>query len=227
MNSQPIVALKRSLLPSLLLAVCLPGFTARGGFATIPYGSDFESGLLDTNHWSLGGSWGLTTETARSGTNSLADSPQTVYAANADSHATLGVDLRRATRPTLSFWQSYAVQPDRDFNFIEVSADQGATWTRWSAWTGLSGPNWHQVRVDLEDYAGRETLIRWRLKADGSTQYDGWYIDDVQVEDNAAVAAYPFYDFMDTTNTVTNWLNAAWRPESDDRRANHHDAARA
>ena len=89
-----------SLLAATTWALAL---SAQAGYAPFPYATDFESGLLNTNYWTLQGTWGLSTEAAKSGTNALTDSPQGVYAANDDSAAILGVNLRRAVRPRAEF----------------------------------------------------------------------------------------------------------------------------
>ena len=184
---------------------------AGAGYASLPVGADFETSLLNTNYWTLQGTWGLSTETAHGGTNCLTDSPQGNYGPSTDSSAILGVDLRRATRPFLSFWQSYALEPNRDYALVELSTDQGANWTRACAFTGWGGTNWYPVRLDLANYAGAQVQIRFRLRTDGQYQYDGWYLDDVQVKDNDVRLAYPFYDGNDTAASATNWLAAGWR----------------
>ena len=198
-----------SLLAATTWALAL---SAQAGYAPFPYATDFESGLLNTNYWTLQGTWGLSTEAAKSGTNALTDSPQGVYAANDDSAAILGVNLRRAVRPVLSFWQSHALEPNRDYGLVELSSDQGVSWTRWDEVTGWTGTNWEQVQIDLTGYAGTQTLIRFRLKTDGQNQADGWYIDDVQVAENTAgTAPYPFSDNMDSPASQNNWLGSGWK----------------
>jgi hypothetical protein len=209
----------RLLLPSIsgmaLVAclVCQPN--ARAASATLPFAENFES-ILDTNYWTLTTPWGPTLETARAGSSSLADSPSTflnplgTYANNADASATLAVDLRFATRPMLTFWQHYVFESGQDYGFVEVSKNLGASWTRWAAFSDAGTPGWTQVRLDLTEYAGAQTLVRWRVKTDAAYQYDGWYVDDVAVAENPAGVRLSFADAMDTVPSATNWMACAW-----------------
>lgn len=217
MKNLPTTQSAGSSLRVLVLAASLallPGTWA--GPAPFPFTEDFES-ILNTNYWTRATPWGPTLETAHGGGSSLADSPTTflnplgTYAANADVSATLAVDLRFTTRPMLTFWQRYVFEPGQDYGWVEVSKDLGATWTRWMAFSDTGSAGWSQVRLDLGEYAGTQTLIRWRVKTDSLYQYDGWYVDDVQLQENPAPARYPFADAMDTASGATNWLGSAWR----------------
>ncbi len=211
MKYSMLITVGRSLGSSLLLAAALASAPdVRAGFAPVPYTEGFES-ILDTNYWTLPAPWGPTWETAHSGLSCLTDSPWTTYAPNADVSARLGVDLRFTARPVLTFWQRYAFEPGQDYGFVEVSRDQGASWNRLSAVTGDSGFLWTQVQVDLAEYAGTQTLIRFRLKSDAAYQYDGWYIDDLQIVETAGPRRYPFADPMNVASSTTNWEASVWQ----------------
>ncbi|MEI8042705.1 MAG: putative Ig domain-containing protein [Verrucomicrobiota bacterium] len=211
MKSSKFITVSSPLISSLFLMVALafaPG--ARAGFAPFPYSEGFETNL-NTNYWTLPVPWGPTWEVARSGVSCLADSPWMVYGASTDASAQLGVDLRFSIRPMLTFWQLYVLQSGQDYGFVEVSRDQGASWNRLSAVTATAGYLWTQVQVDLSEYAGSQTLIRFRLKSDATFQFDGWYIDDLQVSENTAPRRSSFYDAMDTADSATNWLASVWQ----------------
>lgn len=216
MNTSHMLQVRQPLFASLVAAGGLAlAPAALGGSAPFPFAEGFE-GILDTNYWTLPAPWGPTLETARSGVSSLADSPATflnplgTYANNADVTATLAVDLRFATRPMLAFWHRYVFEPGQDYGFVEVSKDLGASWTRWGAFSDAGSPAWTQVRLDLGPYAGAQTLLRWRVKTDSQHQYDGWYVDDVAVQENPTPPRYPFTDTMDTASGATNWLACGW-----------------
>ena len=50
------------------------------------------------------------------------------------------------------------------------------------SWHGLLyGGSWEQVVVDMDDFAGQNVWLRWRLSCDGSVAADGWWIDDIRV----------------------------------------------
>ena len=200
------IMLRLGLACAIIVGVC---GRAVADFASLPYSEGFEYSVLNTNYWTLQGAWGLTTESAHAGTNSLTDSPRMVYTNSSDSSAILSVDLRSAWAPMLQFWNRYAFELNRDFGFVEVSSDFGASWTRWGAVTGQGGTNWYPVQLDLTPYAGAMVMIRFHLLANGANAYDGWYIDDVSVTENTALAVYPFFDTMD--GSATNWLACGWQ----------------
>jgi extracellular elastinolytic metalloproteinase len=105
----------------------------------------------------------------------------------------------------LSFWQTYQLESGRDGAVIEISTDNGVTFTdlgslittgkyngtistRYnnpiggrSAWTGGTLGTWSQVVVDLSSYAGDGVILRFRLATDNRRSGLGWYIDDVIV----------------------------------------------
>jgi hypothetical protein len=204
----------KSLQTALFVAAALTlTFSIRAGFAPFPFSEGFESGI-NTNCWTMQTPWGPTWEKARTGGNCLASNPWRVYANNADQSATLGVDLRFANRPLLTFWQIRSLEQNQDYGFVEISQDQGANWTRLGAATGLSGSSWAPVQVDLSGYAGAQVLIRFHLRSDGANPYSGWYIDDVRLQESTATAAYPFFDNMDAAASATNWIASVWQQVS-------------
>ena len=84
---------------------------------------------------------------------------------------------------------------------VEISVDGGETWEILSPPTGypyqiMDNPdspfaanspvysgliNWEEVRVPLSDYSG-DLAIRFRFGSDGYVTEEGWYIDDVSVQ---------------------------------------------
>jgi hypothetical protein len=203
--------LNLKLFPAWVVCAVVAGWVSRASadYAPLPFHDGFEFSILNTNYWTLQGTWGLTTESAHTGTNSLTDSPRSVYTNNTDSSAILSVDLRSAWAPMLQFWNRYAFELNRDFGFVEVSSDFGASWTRWGAVTAQGGTNWYPVQLDLTPYAGTMLMIRFRLISNGANTYDGWYVDDVSVTENTALAVYPFFDNMD--GSASNWLACGWQ----------------
>ena len=172
---------------------------------TLPFADQFESGNI---YWALDRPWGTTAEQAHSGTHSLTDSPGAEYANSFEGAATLKVDLRTATRPCLTYWQQYSLENGRDFGFVEVSVNDGATWLPWAVVSGYA--DWQVQRLDLSPYAGTIALLRFRLKTDGQNPEDGWYLDDVGIRENPSAAPYPFYDNMNSMTSQSNWLAATW-----------------
>jgi immune inhibitor A len=106
----------------------------------------------------------------------------------------------------LWMWNDYVIEQDWDFGFVEVSADNGATWSQLpvydesgalvstppgypdpnrnlaefrksDALTGSSG-GWRHDRVDLTPYAGRTVKVRLSLMTDAAFMERGWFADD-------------------------------------------------
>ena len=173
-----------------------------------PFSEGFESG---NTHWAFDVPWAITPKFAHGGANSLGSNPGTNYASSTDASAYLSLDLSKANRPVLSFWELYAFQPNQDYGFVEVSKDQGANWASLYAVTGQGGSNWLKAQVPLDGYAGTQVLIRFRLLTSSGNALFGWFIDDVLVQDLATVLPYPFSDNMDTPASASNWLASAWQ----------------
>ncbi len=79
-----------------------------------PFDDGFEWGLAN---WHTNGSWGVTTEDARSPIHALTDSPGGLYRNSTDTAATMatGVDLSSATRPAARFYHRINWNPDGIF----------------------------------------------------------------------------------------------------------------
>ena len=102
---------------------------------------------------------------------------------------------------TLSFWSSSDIEDSYDKGEVQISSDGGATWQRLevgypgnssntgdacglpSGTTYFTGRNqgWASYSVSLAAYAGDEVQIRWLFSSDGSLQYGGWWVDEVEI----------------------------------------------
>lgn len=130
---------------------------------------------------------------------------------------------------TLTFWHRYQFEGTAfDGSVLELSTNNGVTWTDLGpyifehgyngtisssfsnplagrlAWTG-DLTDWTEVRVDLNSFAGKEVLIRWRLGCDSSVSDTGWYIDDVQITSPLPPNPAPKLDSI-TPNTGSNMV---------------------
>jgi len=189
--------------------------SAPGGVVGFPYSDDMESGQ---GYWVAGSPWGLTNAISHSGSYSWTESPQGSYGNNANASLQLNIKLANVSRmPTLTYWQRYAIELNKDYGFLEVSKDGGSNWTRLSYITGTSTSitgsdgGWVREQVDLAEYAAYERVsIRFRFVSDGSGNGDGWYIDDIAIGEPTASIAYPFLDTMDNEQTKSNWCSSSW-----------------
>ncbi len=132
----------------------------------------------------------------------------------------LTVDLTGKASAALSFWTWYDIEPYWDFGFVQVSTDDGATWTslpiagttsvidpsgmpsitaNLPGFTGNSG-GWVHKTHDLSAYAGQTIRRQFRYMTDWGTTMAGFYVDDISV---VADGAPLFADDVET-------LDAAW-----------------
>jgi immune inhibitor A len=102
----------------------------------------------------------------------------------------------------LVYWTWYDIEEGWDYLYLEVSTDDGETWTiletpsgtdedssgnsyGW-AYTGFSAggelPVWIEERVDLSSYAGEEVLLRFEYITDAAVNGDGLLLDDIRID---------------------------------------------
>ncbi|MBK9470668.1 MAG: immune inhibitor A [bacterium] len=144
------------------------------GSPSLVFSDNFESG---TGNWTLSGTWGTTTSTSHSTSRSLTDTPTGSYTNYSNTSAQLN-GTRRISR--LRFWHKYTTEATYDFAQVQVSAN-GGPWTTVAQYDGTLS-TWTQVTIDLAAYAGQDLALRFYLTTDVSLTYDGWYIDDVELE---------------------------------------------
>jgi len=144
----------------------------------------FEDRMEDgEGGWMANAPWALTTARSHSPRTAWTDSPGGNYANDIDvSLTTVPIELLEGLSwPTMQLQTCYALEPDYDYGYIEVSADAGITWTRVATVTG-STDQWSLRTVDLGEIGGTEALqVRFRLDTDGGVTALGWYVDDIAV----------------------------------------------
>ena len=213
---------------------------------------DMESG---TSKWSIvtkGGGpnaspWGFTTDAAYAGSNSLTDSPDGDYSAgkqfSIDFTGTL--DLSNATSAYLSFWTKYRAENCSDKLQIQVSGDNGSTYSAVAgrntisesdgtlggqpALTGIR-ETWTRELIDLSSFIGKNQVkLRFAFSSNslvsGDDFYkqvdDGFYIDNVMmVKSTATLTPLPvtFVNFQGKLledNSVQLWWEAFADAEHD------------
>jgi hypothetical protein len=125
---------------------------------------------------------------------------------NADRSLIRSVAVPAAGDRTLAFETRHGLETEWDFSFVQLSTDDGLTWTSLANGNttdehnpgaapqtvaqlpGFTGDaDWHAESFDLAAYSGRTILLRFRLMTDGATLGNGgpieagWQVDDVKV----------------------------------------------
>ncbi|MEE4272621.1 MAG: hypothetical protein V2I67_13155, partial [Thermoanaerobaculales bacterium] len=179
--------------------------SAHTGGNPYPFSDDFEGSL---ESWYLEGDWAKTDTDQHGGSWSLTDTPGTTYPTSANSSAWTTIDLRGSTRPVLSFWDRFALADTGDWARVELSTN-GTSWTRVYSAT-LTGSGWAQQQIDLSPWKNEASLrIRFLLSSNYSGILDGWYVDDLVIdEDPSGPAALGFSDGFELGDG--NWLGSAW-----------------
>ncbi|WP_127128778.1 S8 family serine peptidase [Pseudoflavitalea rhizosphaerae] len=183
-------------------------FTTAPEINSFPYLQDFET---NDGYWYPGGinsswQWGHPSKTilnrAANGNNAWFTGLSTPY--NNSEYSYLYspcINLTGMVQPVLSFSHIFRIEEtcDCDNHWVEYSTD-GMNWKKMGAfnqgtnWYNHSGfqtfirpmPNWHVASLNLPVTSGR-ILLRFVLKTDAGTNYDGIGIDDIHIFDKAAV----------------------------------------
>jgi immune inhibitor A len=121
----------------------------------------------------------------------------------------------------MTFQAWYSLERDFDYTYVEVSTDNGATWTALPAttsssanpngknlghgMTGISGggdtPQWTRESVDLTAYSGKKVLLRFETVTDDAVHQPGFALDDI---------AIPAIGYGDNATTGSDWSADGW-----------------
>jgi hypothetical protein len=175
----------------------------------------FESG---PNKWERDGDWDIV-HLQGLGVRAMTDSPAGAYKNAGDYGGGLitytttitsqSFNLTSCTNPTLTFRHDYVLAklgPSQDVARVEISTDDGATWTELARYSGggifgegqgtqdVESPewtsvSWKEVEIGLSDYMGGAqspnggTRLRFSLEVnDDAVASKGWVIDDILVQ---------------------------------------------
>jgi hypothetical protein len=179
------------------------------GIITCTAQDDFESGNAD-NWVSDPNTWGIT-PFAQDGLWAFTDSPVGTYDGCPTSTTSCAVNRSAVFRvpaflppgSRLTFDQicitEHCEPTPCDICVVEVSIDEGTSWAELARFDQASDPgwadnvadptDWRPADLDLSDYALERVLIRFRLQSDPLLQLDGWYVDNVKVNDSDCTLA--------------------------------------
>ena len=105
----------------------------------------------------------------------------------------------------LSFWHYYNTEESWDGGWVEISTNNGVTYTDLGPYIlqngytnninysgsnlklGFSGSNngFKQTIIDLSSFAGDSVKFRFVFSADDNTGVDGWYVDDILLQNTS------------------------------------------
>lgn len=185
-----------------------PGDCAIGSVPTSIFTEGFESGAAGWVSSGTGNTWAQSSARIHSGSFAWKSAGAAVVTdQRLDSPA---IALPTAQGPlTLQFWNHQTIEDATggcfDGAVIEISTDNGTTWTRLEAqivvdpYNGpvstqfqnpLAGTNawcgdpqdWTKAIADVSAFAGQSVKFRFRHATDNSVSREGWYIDDVVVQ---------------------------------------------
>lgn len=161
---------------------------------------DFETTI--TPDWTLTGNWQASSTQAYAGSRSLSESPSSNYGTNENSSATCRTifDLSNSSAAYLSFWVKHRAQNSYDKLQVQIStagigvgsnfqavcgahtiAENVGTIASRPALTGIR-ENWTREVISLNDYVGMTNVgLRFSFTSNGSDNYDGFYIDNIEV----------------------------------------------
>ena len=169
---------------------------------------DFESG--NANLWiredsAPGSHWDVVPGFAADGTFSFSDSPigvpyrGAVTSGNVNAIAVLAVPTRLQSDCHLIFDHICITEDNYDYGIVEISNDDGLSWTELARYDQGDDPgwadnvadptDWRPVNLDLTAYNGMQVLIRFRLQSDTNLEFEGWYVDNLQVTGCGTTAA--------------------------------------
>ena len=190
--------------PDCATGVCTSGICEGGG---LYYDEDFSTG---DGGWTAGGtssSWAYGApssdiiDSARSGSMVWVTNPAGDYNSNEESQVESPTfDLSTATDdPLLEMWIWFETEPNFDEFWLEVSTDDGGTWTKvvddgtainWyndldNEWWEDTNGGWMKVSAILTGTAGSAmTKLRIRCSTDSSGERDGLAFDDIVVRED-------------------------------------------
>lgn len=162
------------------------------------YSSDFEddngglvSGLVSgtENPWQ----WGIPTTgpmEAKSGVNLWATNLSGPYENNTDAYIEipeLEIPSDKEAILTFKHWFDFEYDDETeimvDYAQVLISTDD-VNWFNITPIPGRYGTrlrDWQDEKIILSGYSGETVKIRFQFHSNGSTTYDGWYIDDITV----------------------------------------------
>jgi len=172
--------------------------------------------------------WEATNFNFHSSPTSFTDSKTGNYVSNATVTMTLknAINLSTNAHPRLNFWTKFDMESGYDYGQIEISTNNGTTYTPLTGnyttlgsgsfqpngeplYDGLQS-NWVNEIMDLTNYNTSQVKLKFELKTDGSLEKDGWYVDDISivVYGIVPVELSSFTAIAQDANVLLNWVTS-------------------
>jgi carboxypeptidase T len=81
----------------------------------------------------------------------------------------------------LSFYQKFALETGYDYGYLDISSNNGTSWTTLLANNGVDSATWKLQSFNITPYASANMLVRFRVVCDAGVNWDGWYVDNINV----------------------------------------------
>jgi hypothetical protein len=172
--------------------------------------------------------WEATNLVFHSVPTSFTDSKTGNYVSSATVTMTLknAIDLSAHENPRLSFWTKFDIESGWDYGQVEISTNNGTTFTPLtgnytSPGSGSFQPNgeplydgvqtnWANEIMDLSNHNTNQVKLKFELKTDGSVTKDGWFVDDIGivVYGIIPVELTSFTAIAKDDNVILNWITS-------------------
>lgn len=107
---------------------------------------------------------------------------------------------------TLNFTTRYYAETNYDYGYVQVSTNDGSTWTNLAIYNGYSSTR--NISLNLNSYAGMSDVrLRFLYDTDGSVNYEGWYVDEISI---------PQISFYDNCESLSGWTVLGWKVIGED-----------
>lgn len=158
--------------------------------------SVFNDNFDNNTQWT--GTWALTSKMFYSPLSCMTDSPNGNYNGSANKTITMtnAVSLPNVLTMVLQFRARWTLEEGFDYVQLSISTNNGTTWTPLQGkytkpgsvyqtpgspvYDGNKG-KWIREAISLNSYMGENVKLRFKLRSDVGTEYDGFYFDDFNI----------------------------------------------
>ncbi len=172
--------------------------------------------------------WEATNLSFYSSPTSFTDSKTGSYVSSATVTMTLknAIDLNASENPRLSFWTKFDIESGWDYGQVEISTNNGTTFTPLTGIYTTPGSgsfqpvgeplydgiqtSWVNEIMNLSNYNTNQVKLKFELKSDGSVTKDGWFVDDIGilVYGIIPVELTSFTAITRDDNVLLNWITS-------------------